>query len=213
MITLPRARRALGAVVVAALAFLAPRASSAQYYAGFTYNLSFPTGDLQKFTDNESWLGFTFDGRRMKGPWGIGLTAGYNEFHTSTTDQIELGNNGGAVSGEQYRHVLSFPMLIAADYFPRLARGVQGPQPYLGLGAGTYYIRQRFEIGSVAFEEDNWHFGFMPELGVAVPTGSGRMLTLSARYHIPVNGGTYLGGDSRSYQSVSIGVGFSYLKF
>lgn len=213
MITLSRARLALGAAVAGALALLAPRPATAQYYAGIGYNVSFPVSDLQDFVDNESWLGFTFDGRRMKGPWGIGLTAGYNEYHQTTRDQIDVGDNGGAVTGQQYRHVLSFPMLVAADYFPRLARGVQGPQPFLGLGVGTYYIRQRFEIGSVAFEADNWHFGFMPEAGVAIPTGGGRMLTLTARYNLPVNGGDYLGGDSRSYQSVSLAIGMSYLKF
>lgn len=213
MITLPRARHAFGAVAVAALALLAPRPSSAQYYAGFGYNVSFPTGDMQDFVDNESWLGFTFDGRRMRGPWGIGLTAGYNEYHQNSDESIALGEGGGAVTGQQYRHVLSFPMLIAADYFPRLAQGTSGAQPFIGLGLGTYYIRQRFEIGAVAFEEDNWHFGVMPEAGVAYPIGGGRMMTLSARYHYPVNAGEYLGGDSRSFQSVSIGIGLSYLSF
>lgn len=207
----------LTAVVLAVALPAAP--AHAQYYLGATYAPGVAIGDTRDFAGSGSWIGFSIDGRKV---WResvmLGFTAGVNEFYQNTTETVQL--QSGAVSGGQYRHLLQFPLLLAANWFPRLApsdaapRDMRRVQPFIGTGIGAYYVRQRFEIGTTAAQESNWQFGVAPEAGLAVPMGGGgSFATLVARYHLPVGGGDFLGGGSRSFSYLTLGVGASYLRF
>src|SRR4051812_39313868 len=75
----PRARCAAGLFLAAASAIWAP-AARAQYLSTVSYSASFPTGQTRDFIDNESWIGFNFDGQRFVNERAsLGLSFGYNE--------------------------------------------------------------------------------------------------------------------------------------
>jgi hypothetical protein len=174
----------------------------------FTWNYSQPVSDTNEFTDNDSWLGAGLEGRTALGlgNTSIGVLFGWNEFHDTSDRLIELPS--GAISGGQYRNLNIYPMLVTGHYY----FGEYGtPRPYIGLGAGMYYVRQLLDIGFNALEAQDWHFGLAPEFGVLIPAGRGNEAgtIISLRYHYPFEGGEYWGGE-KSYSYVTFGVGFCW---
>lgn len=183
---------------------LAP-AAQAQYYGGLQYNWSLPVGDTKDFVDNDSWIGLALDGQWLRGDRAsIGFVLGWNELYQRTSETIVF--TGGAATGDQYRHFNIFPLLLSGRFLLRS----EGTRPYVGLGAGGYWIFQRFDFGQSSFSQDDIVFGVMPEIGVLVPMRSGAGLQLSARYHVPFSAGDWIGGGERSWQYLSIGVGVMY---
>jgi hypothetical protein len=178
-------------------------------YGTFTWNYSLPTGDTKDFTDNDSWLGLSLEGHQLLSERSsLGLVFGWNEFYHDTRDLIEIEN--GAVSGDQYRHLNTFPML--ADL--RLYFGQTGAsRPYLGCGVGAYYIRQFMDLGPYTLEADAWHFGIAPEFGVQIPSrkGTGAMTAINLRFHMPMDEGNYLGNQAQSFTYWSISLGASWV--
>ena len=68
---------------------------------------------------------------------------------------------------------------------------------FAGAGVGTYYVIQRFDVGVFAFEEDNWHFGLYPELGVQIPLQQDSNLFVSGRYNLRFFGGSRSPGEAK----------------
>ena len=178
----------------------------------FTWHWSMPTSDTNEFTDNDSWLGASLEGRLF--PWShrmsVGASFGWNEFYNTTSEVIEFTREplSGSVSGRQYRHLAVYPMLATGQYY----FGREGAaRPYVGLGAGAYYIRQLMDIGIYTVEANNWHFGVAPEFGVLIPTsaGYGTEAAVTLRYHYPFEAGEYIGG-SKSFSYFTLGVGVSW---
>jgi len=91
-------------------------------------------------------------------------------------------------------------------------RGEHGAamHPFLGLGIGTYWMKQTLDLGLYTAEETNWHFGLAPEVGVLMATKSGVGISLNARYNYPFAAGDYLGGGSASFAYWGIGIGIAY---
>jgi outer membrane protein W len=87
-----------------------------------------------------------------------------------------------------------------------------GLRPYIGLGAGAYYIKQRLEIGVMMLEVDNWHFGLMPEVGVLIPTES-VIFIIRAKYNYAFSAGKSIGKDAIDISYVSLNVGVSVPAF
>ncbi|HEX3158843.1 MAG TPA: hypothetical protein VHQ45_10030 [Gemmatimonadaceae bacterium] len=196
--------------VAVGVAWPIERAAAQQYLGSLTYNLGIPTGDTQDFTDNESWLGFTFEGQWLVRPnVSAGLLLGWNEFYHRTDTTLPLEN--GAISGGQYRHLNIFPMLVGGKYYINGGASIGTTiAPYVGVSAGTYYVRQLFDIGTVEFTDTGWLFGVAPELGILVPVRAGSVAVLNARYNLPFSSGSFLGDESQSFQywTISVGVGF-----
>jgi hypothetical protein len=189
------------------------RAAAQEYMGALNYNLGIPTGDTRTFTDNESWLGFTFEGNWFVRPnASAGLLFGWNEFYHQTDEALPLEN--GTISGGQYRHLNVFPMLVTAKYYFNSTSEDASIgtvlAPYVGLSTGTYYVRQLFDIGTREFTDDGWLFGLSPELGVLFPLRMGSVAMLSARYNYPFSGGNFLGDQSQSFQYWTISLGVAY---
>jgi len=199
---------ALGAVAV--MAPIERASAQAEYIGSLSYNLGIPTGDTKEFTDNESWLGLTFEGNFMIRPnASAGIVIGWNEFHERTVDELVLNN--GSISGGQYRHLNVFPLLVTGKYYFNGESSVTSAMtPFVGAGVGTYYVRQLFDIGTTEFTEDTWLFGVAPEIGVLFPLRSGTIGTLSARYNLPFSSSGFIGSESRSMQFFTIGLGIAF---
>jgi hypothetical protein len=186
------------------------RAAAQEYLGSLNYSLGIPTGDTRDFTDNESWLGLTFEGQWFVRPnASAGLLFGWNEFYQRTDEALPLEN--GTISGGQYRHLNVFPMLVTAKFYLNGDASIgTAVAPYAGVSTGAYYVRQLFDIGTAEFTDDGWLFGLSPELGVLFPLASGSVGMLNARYNYPFSGGNFLGDASRSFQYWTISLGVAY---
>ena len=192
--------------LAAGLLATATRPAVAQGVIGWSYDWSLPMGDLKDYVDNDSWLGFMLEGRQFRGEKvSVGAQVGYYEFYTNTTDLITLPS--GAISGSQYRNVIAVPLMLSV-FAHGGHSGTGSARPYIGVNLGAYYLHQTIDIGVYTIDNDNWLFGVAPEIGILLPVRGTTGTTLHVRYNYPVSGGSFLSGDARSFQYVSVGLGF-----
>ena len=180
--------------------------------SGLSYNMGMTTGETRDFVKDYSWRGFGFEVRSFRGDnFSVGGSFSWNIFDEKTGEVIQLRKATGAVSGTQIRYINSFPLMLNAHYY--VGNPSSRVQPYVGLNVGTYYITQRLEIGILALEENNWHFGLAPEIGLMFPTYSGSIFFISARYNYAFKAGQTVGGNEGSdwqYWGFNVGIAFSY---
>ena len=195
--------RIRAALVLAVLGLVAAAPASAQVLGGFTYSWATPGGDLSgNYIGNDSWVGVSMEVRRLLNPnASVGLSVGYTAFYEDT-DEV-LGFPGGAVSGEQYRSMNMFPILATGHLYSKAGGKIQ---TYMGLGLGVYVMKQRMDVADAEVTSSNVVVGFVPELGFILNKGSRNEIAIFGRYNYPANAGTYIGGESGSYQYLSVGV-------
>jgi hypothetical protein len=190
-------------VIVAVVALLlgaTGKARGQDWFWGGAYSMSLPTGDTKAFNEGYSFRGVIVEGRKLMGDnASFGLSFGWQILNDiKTNETIEL--TSGALTGTFYTYTNSFPIFINAHYYlgkPASAR------PFVGLNAGAMIIERRAEVGLVAFQESNWHFGGAPEIGVVFPLGWYVRGLVSARYHYGFGAG---GAPAQSYMTFNIGV-------
>jgi len=165
----------------------------------FSWVMGYPVLDTRDFISNESFRGFCIEGRKFFGPnVSAGASASWHVFDQQTSEPMTVDNI--TVSGKQYRYINSFPLFLNAHYHTGSPRGTR---LYLGANIGAQYVKQRLDIGLTSFNEDNWHFGMAPELGMLLPFGHAHIL-VSGKFHWAIAGGD----TDQSY--FSLGVGFAY---
>jgi hypothetical protein len=127
----------------------------------------------------------------------------WNTFSQKAAGTQEIEN--GHVTGNQFRIIYGSPVMVTAFWYP--VSPLDNPKflPYLGLGGGPYWMKERLEIGIVTFEDSSWHFGLSPEAGVMIPAGYNTSLIATARYNY-----AFESGDAPEYQWWSFNVGFSW---
>jgi outer membrane protein W len=188
---------------------------SAQSLGSITYNMSFPTDNLSDFIDKPSFKGFGIEGRWFQSKnLSLGLSFAWTVFDERVSDPIQIVQDGvnGTVSGTQVRVVNSLPILATAHYYTGKRRDQF--RFYFGTGVGMYYIKQRLEIGLVAFESNNWHFGLAPEVGVLLSFSRELTMILNTKYNYAFSAGTSLGGgDDNTYAYWGINVGFVWQSY
>ncbi len=185
----------------------AVEARAQQGFWGLTYMVSTPTGDTKDFTNDFSWRNIGLEGRYPVRPnVTVGLYTAWNVFHERTSRLIstELIETGQAidVSGVQLRHLDAFPIMANVHYYFGNRRSMR---PYIGANVGTYYIKHRLEIGSVAFVDDTWHFGVAPEAGIVLPTRSNVRAFLNVRYNWAAK------ASDRTHTYWSFGIGLAWM--
>ncbi len=172
------------------------------YFFGFAYDTSLPSGDAADFAGDFSWRGASFGGRRMvKENVSVGFLAGWHVMYEETDEVGSLQGEefGLDVQGKQFRYINSFPIMMNAHYYTGFAGNLR---PYVGLNAGLYYIERRMEIGIYFLDEDNWHFGRAPEAGLVFPLSWHARGFINARYNWAASSG---GSGSINYWNFSIG--------
>jgi hypothetical protein len=188
---------------------------SAQSLGSITYDMSFPSDNLSDFIDETSFKGFGIEGRWFQSKnLSFGISFAWTVFDQRVDDPIQITQDGvnGTVSGTQIRVVNSLPILATAHYYTGKRRDKF--RFYFGTGAGMYYIGQRLEIGLVAFESNNWHFGLAPEVGVLLNFSRELTMILNTKYNYAFSAGETLGGgDDNTYAYWGINVGFVWQSF
>ena len=195
-------------IYIAILIFVMSNSIFAQYYrpiTGLSYNMGLTTGSTKDFADDYSWRGLGIDYKRFTDRnISVGFSTGWNIFDQKVRGLINLER--GAVSGLQVRHINAFPILVNANYhFDSRESQVK---PYVGFNIGTYYIIQRFDIGVITIEEDNWHFGIAPELGFIIPFGY-MFTTWSVKFNYAFAAGKSIAGDAKDYSYWGFNIGFA----
>ncbi|MDH3708291.1 MAG: porin family protein [Cyclobacteriaceae bacterium] len=175
----------------------------AQYWAtSVTYDIGVPTSDLKDFTDETSFRGVSLDARRfINDNVSVGLFLGWQVFKDRVVGLTSL--NGSEIYGTRVNYVNTFPLMVTGCYHFGEEEGVR---PYLGAGVGTVRSLQRSEIGLFAFENNNWHFGFYPAVGVLIPVQYDFGVNLGVKYHHAV--GT---DDSIDYSYLTFSVGLIWV--
>ena len=169
-----------------------------------TYQVSIPQGEIKDYIDKTSWQGFGLEGRWLVKPnITLGIAWHWNTFYQTTDEMIEIEN--GHVSGNQFRIVYGSPLMATAFWYPSSPLDNPDFMPYLGLGAGGIWVKERMEIGIVALEDSNWHFGLTPEAGIMFPVGYYTNIIVSGRYTY-----AFESGDAPDFQWLSFCVGFTW---
>jgi len=187
---------------------------SAQSLGNMTYNMSFPTGNLSDFIDKTSFKGFGIEGRWFQSRnLSLGLSFAWTVFDQRVGDPIQIVQDGvrATVSGTQIRVVNSLPILATAHFYTGKRRDKF--RFYFGTGVGMYYIKQRLEIGLVAFESDNWHFGVAPEVGVIINFSREFTMIVNTKYNYAFSAGEALGGGDNQIDYWGINIGFVWQSY
>ena len=188
---------------------------SAQSLGSLTYNMSIPTDKLSDYIDKTSFKGFGLEGRWFSNKnISFGLSFAWTVFDQRVGDPIQIVKDGvsATVSGTQVRVVNSIPILATFHFYTGRRR--DGFRVYFGVGAGTYYIMQRLEIGLVAFESNNWHLGVAPEGGVLLSFSREFTMIANVKYNYAFSAGESLGGvDDNTYAYWGINVGFVWQSY
>jgi len=172
-------------------------------FFGMTYDVSIPTGDTEKYVSGVQWRGFGLEGRWYTSKnFTLGFAWDWNVFHESSLETAELET--GAVTGNQNRTINAFPFLFTAHYY---LKGGSFVQPYFGIGAGTYLVKKRLDVGIFTLEEEKWHFGLAPEIGFLFPMDLGFNLQIKLRYNYVIKN-----GDAEAESYLGINVGFASIE-
>ncbi len=173
-----------------------------------TYDVSIPNGDMTDYIADTAWRGIGFDGRWFlqggDSPLALGISLAWHVFNQTESGTVVLSN--GALTGHQNRYINSFPIMATAHYY---LGNKDRFWLYVGGGVGTYYVIQRFEIGVIALEENNWHFGAYPEVGVHIPLEEMDII-INGRYNVAFSAGESITGDSKEWTYWGINVGLAY---
>ena len=185
------------------LSFASQAFAQDDWYGAFTYQVSFPTGDVKSFTSPVSFRGVGLDYRKIIQPnTTAGIFLGWNVFHERTTETFNLPN--GAIWGTQDRYINSFPIMANVHYY----FGEKGdPRPYIGLNAGGFVLTQRFAVGIVSLPNDTWEWGLAPEVGVIARIDRDHAFMINGKFNWAFTGKTY-GSKDFSLTYVGLNVGF-----
>jgi hypothetical protein len=188
-------------LAAALLVTLGTGTATAQSWWAVSYQPAVPLSNTKDFTDAFAWRGVGFDFKKQVKPSvTVGLSFGWQVFSEETDEVVSAF--GVDISGDQLRYVNSWPLLANVSYF--FGRE-GGPRPYLSANVGGYIMEHRLEIGLSAIEETNFHFGFGPEAGVAIPVQPNVFAVLNGRYNYALSAGSV---DDQSY--LSFGLGFAW---
>lgn len=199
-------------LVAMAVCALAPGAGARDKITAITYNVGIPVNNVEDYIDNVSWRGFGIDFRHFRSrskPFTVGFSFAWQVFDQRLDNETFVFDSG-AVTGTQRRYLNSLPFLLTGHWYS--SQQPNKTRIFLGGGAGVYYIEQRFDIGVSTRQENNWHFGLMPEVGIQFPFGDVELL-LSGRYHYAFAAGTSLTGESQAWDYITINAGFAWSRW
>lgn len=182
------------------------------FLGALMYNTAMPMGNTKDFISDYSWKGFSFEGRSFTNRnWSFGGMFGWNIFDKRLDETVDIDEEttGTTVTGTQIRYTNSFPIMVNGHY--HFGKRRDSFRPFLGVGLGTYYIVQRFELGVFQLESSNWHFGLAPEAGVLVALSRTTSLMFSVKYNYAFSAGKTVFGstdNTQSYIGFNIGLAF-----
>jgi len=165
-----------------------------------SWDPSFPTGDTREFIGKFTWRSFGMDVKGFMTPqFTMGASFDWRLFNEVTDKLIEIED--GHASGVQTRRIYAIPLLLTSHYYFRSFKDYPNYIPYVGGGAGAYWIEEKLEIGVYTMKHKAWNFGLCFELGTLFQFSYGYAL-LRFKYNY-----AFEGGDVAPVSWMSIGIG------
>ncbi len=200
---------------IAALLILLGTSSVFAQHSGiwhFQYDMGIPMGNTKDFVSKFSARGFALEGQGyVTDNISIGGRFAWDVFYEDkgwTLEHVNYNLDGENKTGSdiysyQKHYLNTMPLMATVHYTLNSDKVI----PYFGLGVGTYYIEQRNQLGIYIFQQNKWHFGLSPEVGVTIPLGqtSNWGLNVNFRYNWAAKTKET---DAQSWINTS--VGFSY---
>jgi hypothetical protein len=144
----------------------------------FSYQMGFPTGDLNEWMPENSFTGWDVEYKTMvTRNLAVGGHIGWQSFYKKyPRDTYEFP--GGALTTTVFKYFYTIPMQAVVSYYFTPEGFVQ---PFVSFDVGVNYNERRGEIGIYVIEDNSWNFSFAPEFGVTVPFGKFSTWGLTAR--------------------------------
>jgi len=140
------------------------------------YAPSVAVGSSADFASNFGYRGFALGLRYMVNEmFSVGIESGWSfrDDKRRETTSIEGPRRTLTLTSGQIRSSEVIPITATAHYY----LDAESVIPYGGIALGGYYTRRDVDVGLWYSSQDSWHFGFAPEVGIIVPTGSIQVLT------------------------------------
>ena len=179
-------------------------------FFNINYNLGIPMGDMKDFIGENSYRGFSLDGRKfLNEHFTVGGYMGWTGFYEKDarkTYPIENGTVTGVASTTYY----NFNFGINAHYYLMPGALIK---PYVGLAMGPVYQTLQIQLGRYYIEDQNWQFQMAPDLGVFIPFGpeSEAGINTGVRYNlISYQNSRYGFSNGLTYLQWYLGITFEY---
>lgn len=186
-----------------AIFILITTGSFAQGLFSISYDIGLPIGTTSDFIGQPSFRGFGVEGRGfITDNLSYGGSFNWAVFYEEFGPQEWEIDETGTAYGKQYRYINSFPLMATMHYY---FGEWDATRLYAGAGIGAQKIDQRTDFGLYTVNDNNWRFGFAPEVGVLIPVNFNSSINLSAKYQYAVKSGD---NDAVSYISFKIGLAF-----
>lgn len=186
--------------------------SPSSYYT-FSWNTTFPTGDLYDWVSEASPAGFEFSGKYLL-PAANGLFAGFN-IGWQRLSRIEDGtysipDKGIAITAKNYRFTWMVPFQAMVGYHIRPDKMIS---PYVGLGIGGDYMEHHLMIQEYDLYKERWDFSLTPEIGATAKFGSFSQwgATIAGNYKWTTNKVEFYQKESKNLQMFNLKVGISMI--
>jgi hypothetical protein len=185
-----------------AVAFLTIATQSQGLY-NLTYTVGFGAGKTSEFIGSASFRGLTFEGQGfVSDQISVGGLFNWQTFYEELAG-ASYTDGTATLTGTQYRYINAYPMLLTGHYY--FGTDKYEPRFYLGAGLGAYVVDQEVQAGVWTVENNNWHFGMSPDLGMLYPVGMDSYFNIGLRYHYVIKS-----NDSMDYSWFGLNVGFAW---
>lgn len=166
-----------------------------------TITVSFPFGDARRFVSNPSWMGISWEGQwTVQKSFVAGGLLGIQDFFKRSDGTVDFPS--GSATGEQARELTMGTILATGRWYPG---GMRWRGMFLGLGAGTIWVQESFQLGVFdPIENSAFHLALVPEAGLTIGIFPGVEGMIGARYSVTSPAGSYLGGGSRRFHYLTL---------
>ncbi len=138
-------------------------------YYTFSWNVTIPVGDFNKWVGNASVAGFDIGGRyHMKKGLFAGFNMSWQRVWQNYGYETYYGADGSAITATNYRFtwMVPFQAVVAYHFIPE-----KMVSPYVGLGIGGDYMEHHLLIQEYDIYQDYWDFSLTPEVGALLKFG------------------------------------------
>jgi outer membrane protein W len=137
-------------------------------FVSFGWKTGMTLSDTKDYADEFSLEGFHFGAERFVGNnFTLGVDLSFQHFYEEA-GKITYKSGNSSYTGSGYKYFDAAPITLSGKYYFGISKPNASFVPYMGFGAGAYYIKERLEVGSVAFEDTGWAFGITPQVGFMI---------------------------------------------
>jgi opacity protein-like surface antigen len=181
-------------------------------YYTFSWNMTFPIGDFNKWVSEAGLAGFDMGGRYfIKDGLAAGWNISWNRVAKDYSNETyTVPDKGIALTATNYRFTWMVPFQAILLYHFNPGKTVS---PYVGLGIGGDYMEHHLMIQEYDIYKERWDFSLAPEVGVLAKFGHfsnwGALVAFS--YKWTTNQIEIYQTTSKNLQMLNLKIGLAYI--